>query len=159
MEAAAVVFFRMYSGPTDACKKLSLGDPKKATPHIIYYLNKIKASAELQSSLAMALKEKQTDAGKDVRSPDPTGATVGVGEVISDTVESARAATPMPALTPSGRPTGGYKVQGVLLHSAYRTAPGRDPRDRRARCVRNIHVSSFQTYSSKVHKHTLFLKD
>jgi hypothetical protein len=53
MKAAAGVFFRTYSGPTDACKKLSLGDPKKAIPHIIYYLNKIKASAELQSSLAI----------------------------------------------------------------------------------------------------------
>ena len=46
MKAAAGVFFQTHSGPTDACKKLSLGDPQKATPHIIYYLHKIKASAE-----------------------------------------------------------------------------------------------------------------
>ena len=51
MKAAAGIFFGTYSGHTDACKKLSLGDSRKATPHIIYYLNKIKLSAELQSAL------------------------------------------------------------------------------------------------------------
>jgi hypothetical protein len=41
MKAAAGVFFQTHSGPTDACKKLSLGDPQKATPHIIYYLHNV----------------------------------------------------------------------------------------------------------------------
>jgi hypothetical protein len=75
MKAAAGVFFRIYSGPADACKKLSLGDPKKATPDIIYYLTKIKESAELQSALAMPLKEQLKDSGEAVRLPDHTGAT------------------------------------------------------------------------------------
>ena len=52
MKAAAGVFFGTYAGYADACKKLLLGDSKKATPHIIYYLNKIKESTVLQSSLS-----------------------------------------------------------------------------------------------------------
>ena len=41
MKAAAGIFFQTHSGLTDACTKLSLGDPQKATPHIIYYLHNV----------------------------------------------------------------------------------------------------------------------
>ena len=112
MKAAAGVFFRTYLGPSDACKKLLLGDPKKGTPHIIYYLNKIKESADrpIHCALATPLKEKQTDAGEAVRSPDPTGANVPVSGVVLDTVATCRAATLPPAPSPSVRPTGKARV-------------------------------------------------
>ena len=57
MKAAAGVFFKRYSGYADACRKLSLGDTARATPHIVYYTNKIVASTELQCALMAQHKE------------------------------------------------------------------------------------------------------
>ena len=101
MKAAAGVFFQKYSGYADACRKLSLGDPARATPHIVYYTNKIVASAELQSALMAQHKEEAAqEAATAGAAPDntPANAPAAVGP--------ATAAADVNPTTP--RPSGGY---------------------------------------------------
>jgi hypothetical protein len=107
MKAAAGVFFQKYSGYADACPKLSLGDPARATPHIVYYTNKIVASAELQSALMAQHKEEAAqEAATAGAAPDntPANAPAAVGPA---TAAAANPTTP--------RPSGGYmgRVGGV----------------------------------------------
>lgn len=107
MKAAAGVFFQKYSGYADACRKLSLGDPARATPHIVYYTNKIVASAELQSALMAQHKEEAAqEAATAGAAPDntPANAPAAVGPA---TAAAANPTTP--------RPSGGYmgRVGGV----------------------------------------------
>lgn len=107
MKAAAGVFFQKYTGYADACRKLSLGDPVRATPHIVYYTNKIVASMELQSALMAQHKEEWAqEAATTGAAPDnaPVNAPAAAGPA---TAAAANPTTP--------RPSGGYMGCGGTL--------------------------------------------
>ena len=113
MKAAAGMLFQRFTGYADACRKLSLGDPAKATPHIIYYLNKIKASAELQAHLMKDLAEEAADA---VATADTTA-----DETTLSTPYTAMLPPAKPPNT-AGQPSGGYMDCGGSFE-AYQVHP------------------------------------
>ena len=97
MRAAVGVFFGTYSGYADACRKLGIGEPARATPHIVYYSNKIKASVELQCALRA---QHEAEAAREAapagtNSPDAPANTPAAG-VAATAATAANQTTPRP---------------------------------------------------------------
>lgn len=140
LKAAAGVFFGTYTGYADACRKLNLGDPVLATPHIVYYTNTIKASTELQSAL---LAQRTLEAAQEAT---PTITAPAAAATPAAAMDTATATATAPPKTPV--PSGGYmgcggtfaeyQVPGTLcpthLRPHSRPHPGGRRHRRRRRC-------------------------